>query len=277
MKTSRFLICLSLFTLPGFAATTGYEWTFNAANLDDAFGNGTMAPTGATAPVFAVTDGTTIPHIGGAPARVLSVPQFTDPLDGYNLTFAMTGANGGGAYVNEYTFVWDLYSPGGPDWQALFQTNPDNPAGNDADFYIAPDGAVGIGATYSPVGTVQQNTWYRLGFTANLALNRVTYYVNGLQVAQGVGNYPLDGRFSLYSNADAGPDVRLFNEGDTSGVYTHALYLNSIAFVDRELTPEEMNALGGPTAGGILVPEPASGLLILGTLGAFAARRGRRR
>jgi hypothetical protein len=276
MKTSRLITFLCLFSLPAFAAVTGYEWTFNAANLDDSLGNGTMAPAGATVPVFAVTDGTTIPHIGGAPARVLSVPQFTDPLDGYNLTFSASGANGGGAYVNEYTFVWDLYSPGSADWQALFQTAPDNPAGNDADFYIAPDGRLGLGSTYAAPGTIQQNTWYRIGFTANLALNRVTYYVNGVQVAQGVGTYPVDGRFSLYSNADAGPDVRLFNEGDTSGVYTHALYLNSIAFVDRELTADEFAALGGPKADGILVPEPATGLLILGSLGALVIRPRRR-
>ena len=277
MKTSRLTICLSLFSLPAFAAVTGYEWTFNASDLSDSFGNGTMEPAGATVPVFAVTDGTTIPHIGDAPARVLSVPQFTDLADGYNLTFSATGANGGGVYVIEYTFLWDLYSPGAANWQALFQTNPDNPPGNDADFYIAPDGAIGIGATYSAVGVVQQNTWYRIGFTANLAQNRVTYYVDGLQVAQGVGAYPIDGRFSLYSNANIGPDVRLFNEGATSGVFTHALYLNSIAFVDRELTADEFAALGGPTADGILVPEPATGLLMLGAVGAFAIRRGRRR
>jgi hypothetical protein len=61
----------------------------------------------------------------------------------------------------------------------------------------------------------------------------------------------LDGRFSLYSNADPGPDLLLFNEGDGGGVYTHALLVSSIAFTDRALSATEMSALGGPRADGI--------------------------
>jgi len=63
----------------------------------------------------------------------------------------------------------------------------------------------------------------------------------------------LDDRFSLYSNADPGPDLLLFNEGDTSGVYTHELYLASVAVVDRTLSGAEVAALGGPQAEGIFV------------------------
>jgi hypothetical protein len=72
----------------------------------------------------------------------------------------------------------------------------------------------------------------------------------------------------LYSNADAGPDLLLFNEGDTSGNYTHELYINSIAFIDHAMTGGELSALGGPSAQGILVPEPTViSLMVVGLMG----------
>jgi hypothetical protein len=90
----------------------------------------------------------------------------------------------------------------------------------------------------------------------------VTYYVNGSQVFQLTGPSLADGRFALSSNLDAGHDLRLFNEGDGSGVYTHELYVNSFYFADRTLSPSEISALGGPNANGI-VPEPAGAALVL--------------
>ena len=250
-----------------------YEWTFNNGNLNDAFAQGTMQAVGGTVPSFASTNGTTIPHIGGVPAQFLSVPAYTLPELGFDLSFDASGANGGGAYINRYSFVFDLYSPGLPNWQALFQTNPANPTGNDADWYIAPDGALGIGAAYTGAGAIQQETWYRIAFVTDLSAGRITYYINGGLAFQGSGGV-LDGRFALFSNADAGTDVRLFNENDTSAVYTHDLYVNSIAFVDRELTETEVAGLGGPNAMGIFIPEPGTGFLVLaGLVGPLVRRR----
>jgi hypothetical protein len=82
----------------------------------------------------------------------------------------------------------------------------------------------------------------------------VSYYVNGTPVRTGVAD--IDGRHSIYSNVQAGPDLRLFNEGDTSGVYTHVVYLSSFLFTDRTMSASEIAALGGPKARGILVPAP---------------------
>jgi hypothetical protein len=70
--------------------------------------------------------------------------------------------------------------------------------------------------------------------------------------------------------------VRLFNEGDTSDVYTHALYVNSIAFADRELNATEIAALGSPKAAGIFIPEPTTGLIALVGAVALGATRRRR-
>ncbi len=265
MKLIRpsFLAILMALPLPGNAVE--YEWTFNNGTLSDAFGNGTMVPVGATTTEIINTNGGSIPHISGVPAQVLNVPQFINEADGFNVAFnGSTGNGGSAAYINQYTFLFDLYSPGAADWQALFQTNPNNPITvpvNDADWYISPDSALGIGATYSDAGAVPQETWHRIAFAADLTAGRMTFYVNGGQVAQFTGTGLFDQRWALFSNVDPGDDVRLFNEGDPSGIYTHAMYVNSIAFVDRELSGEEIGALGGAQAVGILVPEPGIGML----------------
>jgi len=266
-------ILLALIALPALAPAASYEWTFNDGTLADSFSNGIFAPVGASVPNVVSTNGGSIPHIGGVPAMVLNVPAIASPSDGFSLALNATGPNGGGAYVNQYSIIFDLYSPGAPNWQALFNTDPDNT--NDADWYIAPDNALGIAFLgYSAVGAVQQDAWYRVAFAADLGAGRVTYYINGTQAYQRTGASLLEGRFALYSNLDAGPDLRLFNEGDGSGVYTHDLFVNSVAFVDRELTSAEAGALGGPTAAGILVPEPASGMLaLLGFAGLAVFRR----
>ncbi len=267
-------ILFTLVALPTVSLAANYEWTFDDGTLADSFGNGIFAPRGASVADIVSTNGGTIPDIGGVPAKVLNVPAIMVPEDGFTLSLEATGPNGGGAYINQYSIVFDLYSPGAPNWQALFNTNPDN--GNDADWYIAPDNALGIGALgYTPAGAVPQDSWHRLTFAADLGAGRVTYYIDGAQAFQLNGPSLLEGRFSLNSNLDAGPDMLLFNEGDGSGVYTHDLFINSIAFVDRELTEGEVGALGGPQAAGIFVPEPATAMLSLLGLAGLAVRRRR--
>jgi hypothetical protein len=222
--------------------------------------------------------GSGVPHIGGQAASFIRVPVMPNLGNGYHLTFNDTAPNGGGGYVNQYTVIMDFLSPGAPNWTALFNTNPNNPSGNDADFYIAPDLSVGIGSVYSGAGAIASDTWYRLAFVMNASAGTMTYYVNGTQVASGSqSGSGLDGRWALFSNADAGPDLLLFNEGDTSGNYTHELYVNSVAFVDYAMTGTELAGLGGPSAAGILVPEPSSiSMVLVGLLAGGIVRRARR-
>jgi endonuclease/exonuclease/phosphatase family metal-dependent hydrolase len=236
-------------------ASSVYEWTFDKGNLDAALGNGVMSYADAATPgltTFATTDGTSVPHIGGQPAGYLNVPAFAGLANGYLLSFGDSGPNGGGAYINQFTFIFDVFIPGSVNWTALFNTNPLN--ANDADWYVNPSGSLGINELgYSGAGTVTANSWQRLVFAADLGAGVVTFYRNGTQVRQRTGASLLDGRYSLYSNLDSGADVLLFNEGDTSGVYTHAVYVNSIAFTDRTMSATEISALGGPGAEGIFV------------------------
>ena len=268
------LVLAAMLSAPLSASAASYEWTFNNGTLGDAFALGTMQAVGSTVPNIIDTNGTTIPHIGGAPAKVLSVPVFNNDADGFNLALNATGPNGTGLYVNQYTFIFDVYSPGAANWRALIQTDPTNASGNDADWYIANDNSLGIAALgYTAADIIQQETWYRIALAVDLSEGRVTYYVDGVPVFQGFSGIK-DGRFALYSNVDPGDDVRLFNEGDTSGNYTNEMYINSVAFVDREMTEVELGELGAPKATGILVPEPATGILALtGLVLPFLRRR----
>ena len=228
---------------------------------------------------FEVTGGT-YPHINGQAARILRhdawpAPSANDNSLGYDLTFAASAPNGGGEFINQYTFLIDILVPEPLDYVPIFQTDTDNT--NDADWYVAPDGSFGIGDLgYTQAQLIEPGTWYRLGFTANLGANDVRYYLNGSRVLTSNATGLLDGRFSLFSNVDEGPDLILFNEGDNSGNYTHAALYNSIGFIDRTLSDAEMAAFGGPSAAGIPVPEPNPALLsALGAVGAALSVRRR--
>lgn len=235
-------------------SNTVYEWTFDAGNLAPALGKGQLTyADAATASVTTFgTTGGSVPNIGGRPASYMFTPSLTAKPNGYYVRFNESGPNGGGQYINRYTIIMDLYIPGALNWTALFNTDPNN--NNDADWYVAPDGRLGISELgYAPAGTIASATWYRLAFTADLGAGVVTYYRNGTQVHQRTGGTLVDGRYSLYSTNDTLPSLLLFNEGDTSGIYTRDLYLASFAFVDRALSAAELAALGGPHAEGIFV------------------------
>jgi hypothetical protein len=246
----------STFTVQNY---TSYEWRFTSGDLGTSLGDAVMSYTDGATPgltSFGTTDGSTVPHVGGAPAKYMHVPAFSDDLNGYHITLNATGPNAGtNAYVNRYSAIFDVLIPSpiaSSDWLPFFNTDPFNL--NDADFYFAGDGSIGIGGGgYSAANTILANTWYRIVFVADLEGNALTYYVNGTNVKSRSGG-GVGGRWAMYSNQDPGPDLLLFNEGDTSGVYTHELYLSSFAFTDRVLSASEAAALGGPSANGILVP-----------------------
>lgn len=234
-----------------------YEWTFDQGNLSPALGSGTLTyadgPVTSNLTTFGTSDGVAVPHLAGKPVTYLHAPAFTEPGNGYLASFTDSGPNGGGSYINQFTMIFDVLLPGSLGWFPFFNTNPSN--GNDADFYAQSNGSIGIAAIgYSPAGVITANSWYRVAFAADLVAGTVKYYINGNPVF--TGSASLDGRHSLYSNLDSGPDLLLFNEGETAGTYTHAVYLSSFAFTDRTLSAAEILALGAPVARGIFVPPP---------------------
>jgi len=229
-----------------------YEWNFAGGDLTPSLGDGVMTYADGAATSNLTTFGVTgafPPDIHNETAHYMRVPAFTHPANGYHVSFTGSVPNGGGVYINQFTMIWDLLIPGPLNWTPLFNTNPEN--ANDADFYVDAAGAVGIAAiVYSAAGVFQPDTWHRLAFAADLGTGQVSYYLDGQPIA--TGSAGLDGRHSLYSSIDPGPDLLLFNEGDGSGVYTHELYLSAFHVTDRTLTPEEVETLGGPDANGIL-------------------------
>ncbi|HEX2748141.1 MAG TPA: hypothetical protein VHM91_09100 [Verrucomicrobiales bacterium] len=254
MKTLSLSLFASLAVSTTLPATT-WEWTLDNSGSAAAIGDGILdwsTPNALTLATFAVTDGTTIPHIGGSPATYVRIPAYSDPADFPQLTFNGSAANGGGAYINQYTVIMDVYVPGPHAWLPFFNTNPAN--ANDADFYVSPAGALGIGALgYTSDGAVTTDAWHRIVFAADLTFGVVTYYIDGAQVFQRQPDATslIDGRFSIYSAVDAGIDLILGNEGDTSGIYTREWLLAAFAFVDHTLTADEATQLGASKAAGI--------------------------
>jgi hypothetical protein len=257
------LLCASLVsgTVWSFAATltqmptnTIYEWTFDGGTLAPALGKGTLTfadATTANVTTFGSTGGS-VPNIGGQPATFMHVPVFNAKSNGYYVRLLESGPNGGGAYINRYSVIMDVLIPGAINWTALFNTDPGND--NDADWYVASDGSLGIAALgYTSSNAIIAGKWYRLAFTADLGAGLATYYTNGTPALERVGGSLLEGRYSLYSTNDNLPSLLLFNEGDTGGNYTHELYVASIAIVDRTLSASEIAALGAPNAEGIFV------------------------
>jgi hypothetical protein len=245
----------------GTAFGAQFEWDFNG-NLTPSQQSGGVATMDyfnaatASGTVFGTTGGA-IPNPTGGPAGYVYFPgnSISGGLGGYTISYTGVSANGGGSYVNNYSMIWDLYIPS-LNWTALMNTAPDQI--NDADFYVADDGTVGIGGLgYSTDPVITAGQWYRLALVQDQTDNQTLYYVNGTQVFAGAAG-GLDGRFSLYTGNDAPPQLVILGEGDTSGNYANDVYLSAYYFSDTVLPDATIAGLGGVTAAGIVVPEPTS-------------------
>src|SRR5688572_7733148 len=256
------------------ALAAQFMWNFGQGNLAPAFADGgTVALTPFNGAEGKLSFGTTnggVPSPSAGPVTYLQALRFDDPGNaGLGMDYTGVTANGGGAYVNDFTVAYDVYIPS-LNWTPFFNTDPTN--GNDADFYVAPDGAVGIGALgYSAPGVIQPNAWHRVVFSHDRTNNAVRYHVDGVERFAGAAG-PLDDRFSLYASDNPGADLALLGEGDGTGNYTNDMYIASVYFADRALSPAEAAALGGVQPGGIVVPEPGA-FAALGAACLLAMRR----
>jgi hypothetical protein len=278
MHLSFRMLCAALVAIGcGTAMAAEFEWDFNGNLVPTHQSGGTATmnyfnAASQTYTTFGSTGGGIPNPIGGATGYAYfagnSVPG---GLGGYTIGYTGVAANGGGAYVNNYTKIWDVYIPT-LNWTALMNTAPNH--ANDADFYVASDGTIGIGSLgYSASPVVAAGQWYRIAFVQDQTHNQSLYYVNGTQVFSGAAG-GLDGRFSLYTGGDAAPQLTILGEGDTSGNYANDLYLSAFYFNDSALNSATISGLGGVTAGGIVVPEPGSfSLLCLAGLVFWVRRR----
>lgn len=228
------------------------------------------------------TVGMDLAFLGGAPgawnaaladdfgmslAGVITTPG-SDPEDQF-VSYNSIPANGGGLYVNEWSFLMDIFSPVGSreSWRALIQTNPAN--ANDTDFVIHPaDDSLGIGAIgYSdnPLSPIDETRWTRLVVTFSIPLSgqaTIKSYVNGSPLFDHTQLFDgSDGRYAIEST------LLFFSDDNGENA---PLHLGALALFEGALSPGEVNALG---AAGSAVPEPgAAALLMIGTA-VFIRRR----
>lgn len=157
--------------------------------------------------------------------------------------------NGGGRFVNKYTLIMDVMFPASSSgqWRALFQSDPFNHPGNDAEFYVGSAAASpapnGIGAESQYDGPLAPDTWHRIALAVDLTASagqQLSKYVNGVLAGQQSLSGGVDGRFAL------GPAAQLFTSGTEA--LTQPAYVSSIQFVNGCLPPAAIAALGGPGA-----------------------------
>lgn len=162
--------------------------------------------------------------------------------------------NGGGKFVNRYTLVMDVLWPTASrdHFRALLQTDPFNHEGNAAEFFVGDHTvlphAYGVGAGTEFHGPLSPEVWHRVVLAVDLTEpegRQLAKYVDGVLVGTQSLEGGIDGKYAL------GPTALLFTTGVESLLRTRPGLMNSIQFVDSWLGPEQVAALGLPTAEGL--------------------------
>ncbi len=212
------------------------QWDFLLGDLTATYGadlqyNGTEGDT-----TFGTTTSFGLPDINGAPTTVM---HFTPPAaqwGGYTM-YHGAAPNGGGAYVNQYTLIFDIYYPPSSDgtWRSLWQTATGN--GNDGDLFVSDSDGLGISSIYD--GYVSPGEWHRIAAAFDLTVPLLTKFIDGVKVGSQTLSEGVDGRWSL----DASALVFADNDGDVAEAY-----VSSIQFSNGRRPDAFIEALGGPSA-----------------------------
>jgi hypothetical protein len=208
------------------------------------------------------TLGSNLTVVGSAPAYSSNLSDGTKSLSGAMTTVGgtanrlimpnPTGANGGGSYTNEYTLLFDIFSPSASRsaWRCLFQTNTSN--GNDGEYFIRnSDDKLGIS---SPLGysanAIAEVSWTRVvlvfDVNATLTASTVKAYVNGSLFHTHNFTGGRDGAYGLEST------VLMFADNNAENA---SLNVGALAYWGKTLTAAEVTALGAagaPIQGAIL-------------------------
>jgi hypothetical protein len=206
---------------------------------------------------FGTTTSFGIPDINGDPANVMSVPGTANNQIGYIMRHGI-GANGGGSRVNQYTLVMDIYWVNtGPGFASFVNFDLSNTSDGDF-FWRRDDGGFGQGGGgYEGNTFLNGDAWHRVVFAVDMAANPpiVTKFLDGKKHAdQTAPNNVLDGDRRTMPVQGA----VLLADGDDGE--RHACYVNSIQIREGKISDAEAAALGGPSARGIPVALPATGV-----------------
>ena len=262
---------LVLLSFGGGTAARSAQYDFNAPGLNPTFGPGSLELWGTTTAAdlqYGTASSFGLPAMPGGDAGVMKYPAFNNTQG----LLLKTGAapNGGGTYINQYTMVWDILLPSLPSYASFFNSSDAN--SNDGDFFLRQDGGIGISGNYD--GAITANTWHRVAASFDLTTSTLSKYIDGAWADTQTLSSGVDGRWALFSVNDPDRGVLLLADEDGE---TGVGYINSFYFIDRAMTSDEVAALGGPNAAGV-VPEPGTfaliglGLVALATSRRFAAR-----
>jgi hypothetical protein len=221
------------------------QWDFNSGSLSATIGSDLLYSDGPGAPTalgtsFGSCSALGIPTIGGSNALVMKFPAATNAMGYFMPTPA---ANGGGSLVNEYTIICDLLYTNNATARPLVDTDGSLFVSG-ADFVISLNDGIGVTPNGPYDGVIAANTWYRVGIS--VTANEVHKFINGIEVGANAGT-GLDGRLALTASATTST---LILAAGASGSATPG-YVNSIQLRDVALNAGQMEALGGPSGGGI--------------------------
>jgi len=183
--------------------------------------------------------------VGTAPAYNASISDGTKTISGVIATTAGTAnrlslthgiaPNGSTpTYVNQYTLMWDVYSPSATrsSWRSLLQTDPNN--SNDGDYFISNTKGLGTAALgYS--SALDDTKWKRIVLTVDLnSGGTIRTYVDGVLFKTHTSQ-ALNARYAL--------DTKIFLFAD-EGNENASIYCGACAIWSGALTATEASALG---------------------------------
>jgi hypothetical protein len=203
-----------------------------------------------------------VPLINGEDANIMEVPYIPGDLPASNwqpfgyIMNHLIPPNGGGTRVNQFTIAYDvLVDTTGGGAASLLRMSPANNGDGDL-FWQDNNVGQGAGGGYNGAGTFTAGAWHRVVVAYDEAATppSAAKYVDGVKQDDWTAGHGLD-----QPRRSLAPTVLLFSDGDGDNE-RRKMWVNSIQIRAGKLSDAEIVALGKPTAAGIPVVAPKSGV-----------------
>ncbi len=192
--TRAFPLCFCAgLALSAGAAITG-QWDFKETNynpltytlINAAIGQAITPADQATTSgtQFGSTTSFGIASIGGQATNVMRFPQAVTGFGGYMVPVG-ANANGGGAYVNQYTVILDVLFTNTPPSGKTYTLLGTDYNGFGGEFFVNSSGAVGCAGDTG--GSLTPNAWHRVAIAVDLtdASSGLSVFIDGASVLSG--------------------------------------------------------------------------------------------